>query len=200
MTRAQMEKNPLFAEDGIRGKENVFKSRRLDRINQTTKMQGKAALPFGYMQVKENLLPFGIPESALRTETRLVEEGYTFHRGKDPATSRDIVQFADDPNSIRHYGENQYAIKSDKLPAIPEYVEKFAREYFGEDVSDILNPRDIVDSAGVWDDRQFVSDLWQEFGDRFEREGVLGFKTNDGAVLFPGAGEEHGIVIVEEDS
>lgn len=61
MTRSQQDVNPIFAEDKIRAG-GVFKSRRLDRINQTTRMQGKPLFRFGYEQVKANLAPNGIPD------------------------------------------------------------------------------------------------------------------------------------------
>jgi len=200
MTKAQQDINPLFNEEGIKYSSNVFKSRRLDRINHTAKLVGRPALPFGYTEVKENWFPLGIPgEAQARTESALSQKGYTFHRGKDPATSRDIVQFSDDPSRITSYGANQYAIRKQDLPIVPDYVKKFANEYYGQDVSAEIEPRDIVESAGVWDDRQFVSDLWQQFESRFDREGIIGFQTPDGAVLFPGIGEEQGIVKVEDE-
>jgi hypothetical protein len=61
MTRSQQDVNPIFAADSIRAG-GVFKSRRLDRINQTTRMQGKPLFRFGYEQVKANLAPNGIPD------------------------------------------------------------------------------------------------------------------------------------------
>lgn len=64
MTKAQQDINPLFNSENISAKTNVFKSRRLDRINQTAKLQGRPALPFGYTQVKENWFPLGMPEES----------------------------------------------------------------------------------------------------------------------------------------
>lgn len=134
-------------------------------------------------------------DPGLMTLEDLSNEGYTFHRGKNPEASRDIVQWADDHTTTESYGENVYVIKKSDLKEIPDYVMDYAREYYNnpEDLEDIVNPKDIVDSAGAWDDRQFVSDIWQEFGDRFEQEGIIGFKTRDGAITFPGYGKESGI-------
>ena len=66
MTKAQQDINPLFESEKITSKTNVFKSRRLDRINQTAKLQGRPALPFGYTQVKENWFPLGLPPEDIR--------------------------------------------------------------------------------------------------------------------------------------
>jgi len=63
MTKAQQDINPLFNEEGIKYSSNVFKSRRLDRINHTAKMQGRPALPFGYTEVKGNYFPLGEPST-----------------------------------------------------------------------------------------------------------------------------------------
>lgn len=61
MTKAQQGINPLFVEEGIGYSSNVFKSRRLDRINHSAKLQGRPALPYGHTEVKENYFPLGIP-------------------------------------------------------------------------------------------------------------------------------------------
>lgn len=61
MTPDQQNMNPLFMEDTVKSSTNVFKSRRVDRINQTARLQGRPALPFGYEQVKGNWFPQGDP-------------------------------------------------------------------------------------------------------------------------------------------
>jgi hypothetical protein len=66
MTKAQQDINPLFVEEGIGYSSNVFKSRRLDRINHSAKLQGRPALPFGYTEVKGNYFPLGIPSGDIR--------------------------------------------------------------------------------------------------------------------------------------
>jgi len=212
-TGQRWEANPIFGETNL-SKENVYKTYRIDRISQATKMTGEfVPMPFVYDSVKLNLMPNGLPtldsngtpivKSSL-SQNNLQKQGYVFHRGKDPSSSRDIVQFADDPTGIESYGDKQYAVKKSSLKKIPKYVENFTNSYFKDEVKSgaippEVNPENIVESAGVWDNRQFVSDLWQKFGDRFERDGVIGFQTNDGAVIFPGYGEDHGIIKVVED-
>jgi hypothetical protein len=66
MTKDQQNLNPMFETEGVRYSSNVFKSRRLDRINHTARLVGRPALPFGYEQVKVNLFPVGLPEGDIR--------------------------------------------------------------------------------------------------------------------------------------
>lgn len=81
MTKEQQSYNPLFESEKIDSKTNVFKSRRLDRINQTAKLQGRPALPFGYTQVKENWFPLGLPpEEASYKGENLGEDYRIQHR------------------------------------------------------------------------------------------------------------------------
>jgi hypothetical protein len=61
MTKEQQGINPMFETEGVKYSSNVFKSRRLDRINHTARLVGRPALPFGYDQVKANLFPVGVP-------------------------------------------------------------------------------------------------------------------------------------------
>jgi hypothetical protein len=121
-------------------------------------------------------------------QQRLVDEaarkaGYAMsHRQTKPIMSEkgDVVLFVDDSSSNTSYGSHDFTVKG--LPEIPTYVKEFARQYYGEDGQ--TEPVDILSSAQAWDDRQFVSDLWQQFGDRFMSEDIVGFKTPDGGVVF----------------
>ncbi|MGN0846068.1 MAG: hypothetical protein ACI4RA_01630 [Kiritimatiellia bacterium] len=126
-------------------------------------------------------------------DERLRSLGATFHRGKDPRKTQWIVQWADNPDSITSYGENQYAHLKSHLVEMPKWVYDFAKEYYGgeyteEQIRDGVNPRRIVDAALAWDDPNFVSALYERHSDKIERlaaDGVAGFKTEDGAVSFP---------------
>ena len=57
--------NPLFEIDNISGKDQVFRTYRLDRISQATKATGDSSvkMPFVYEAVKMNLMPNGLPEN-----------------------------------------------------------------------------------------------------------------------------------------
>lgn len=78
-----------------------------------------------------------------------------------------------------HYGEHVWTLKTE-LPPVPQTVIEFAAEFFGVDqteAEELVNPEDIVDSAGAWDDSQFVSEVYQFCGE------PTGFRTPDGAVV-----------------
>ena len=112
------------------------------------------------------------------------------HRGANPETSKDIVQFArieEMESGISSYGKSRYVAKRSDLQEISnaEELKAWTEENYGAGYVAELNPPNIIDSAGAWDDRQFVSDVWgaMESG---ELTMVPGFATADGAVVFPG--------------
>jgi uncharacterized DUF497 family protein len=127
------------------------------------------------------------------------EDQYVYHRGRDPRTTNDIVLAADDRESITSYGKNEYAIPVSALAPMPDWIQDYADKYYadeaesrGESPDNYLPPKAdpdaIVNSADVWDDPQFVQQIWQDNEDAFLNllaRGVYGFKTQDGAVLFP---------------
>ena len=135
--------------------------------------------------------------------SRVRELGGVFHRGKAPDATQYIVEFADDPNEILSYGEHQYVLLPDQLTDVPDYVKDFSLEYFAEEagldpdemsdeqIETFRNgvvPERIVDSAESWDRSDFVSALWEKFSSEFEElidNGIVGFKTPDGAVAWP---------------
>lgn len=122
------------------------------------------------------------------TAQRMVDEaakaaGYLMsHRQAKPVVARkgDVMLFVDNSSVNISYGSHNFAVKD--LPEVPTYVKDFAKDYYGEEGQ--TEPADILESAQAWDDRQFVSDLWQKFENRFLSEGVIGFKTPDGGVVF----------------
>jgi len=66
---------------------------------------------------------------------------------------------------------------------------KFGAEYFTLDeeaAKDLMNPSDIIDSAGAWDDPQFVSEFWQRFENDLLKNGDA-FEVGNGAIAFPGS-------------
>ena len=71
LTKSQKDINPIFEADKITEREGVYKTYRLDRINQTTRLDG-TPLPFVYDAAKQNkmppeirynLFPNGVPEA-----------------------------------------------------------------------------------------------------------------------------------------
>jgi hypothetical protein len=86
-----------------------------------------------------------------------------------------------------HYGKHNFLLKSTDLPEVPDWVKEWASDHpvWGKWYSEeSINPKDIVESAGAWDDENFVSQLWSDNENKFLDEGIYGFKTPDGAVVF----------------
>jgi hypothetical protein len=66
---------------------------------------------------------------------------------------------------------------------------EFGAEYFGLDnqqAEKLMNPSNIVDTAGAWDDPQFVSEFWQRFENDLIRNGDS-LAVGNGAIAFPGS-------------
>ena len=104
-----------------------------------------------------------------RRETSNIETGY-------------VTLFAEDGNE--HYGVHLFRLDSD-LPAVTDELVAWTAEYYGidsDEARDLVDPADIVDSAGAWDDNQFASDLWQAM-EACQVEMVAGYRTQDGAVV-----------------
>ncbi len=105
-----------------------------------------------------------------------------------------VLQFAEDGNE--HYGPHVWELKT-PLQAVPDWVldfalnreeaqkwietEGFSVEEARERLWEELNPADIVDTAGLWDSPDFVSELWQYM--EYTGKEVAGFKTPAGAVI-----------------
>jgi hypothetical protein len=121
------------------------------------------------------------------------------HRQGSPILSdRHIMLFAlrndgnpSNPWRNDNYGKYNFLLKSSDLPEIPDWVKQWALDHpvhgkwLNEDnIEASINPEDIVDSAGLWDEAEFVSHLWNENENKFLDEEIYGFKTPDGAVVF----------------
>jgi len=113
------------------------------------------------------------------------------HRGKSPELSTFIVQFADIEeahNGISSYGRNLWYAKSSDLGDASNPGQD-VENWIAENYPDYnINPSNIINSAEAWDDLQFVSDIWQagaEFGSWLNE---AGYRTSDGAVVFPASG------------
>jgi hypothetical protein len=63
MSPSMRDVNPLFEADKVGYKDNVYKTYRVDRISQATKMTGDThiPMPFNYDRAKLNLMPNGLP-------------------------------------------------------------------------------------------------------------------------------------------
>lgn len=92
----------------------------------------------------------------------------------------------------RTYGSHQWEIDPNaKLTNVLELrkaIESAAEEHGlprgYDDVDDLMkniNPRDIVDSAGAWDDEDFMRWFYEHIQEQY---GISGVETRDGAVVF----------------
>lgn len=106
------------------------------------------------------------------------------HRRQSKELSEHVMLFAEDGNE--HYGDHVWTLKSE-LPRASESQEliDYAAEFYGvdhEEAENLIDPENIVDTAGAWDDVDFVRNLWNEM----EMSGiktVAGYRTFDGAVV-----------------
>lgn len=104
------------------------------------------------------------------------------HRRGSKKLSDDIMLFAKEGNE--HYGDHVWILKS-KLPQISKQVIEFAMDFYNVDedeAKELVDPDDIVSDAGAWDDRQFVSELWQEMESGSIKQSA-GYSTYDGAIV-----------------
>ena len=100
-----------------------------------------------------------------------------------------VVLFAENGNE--HYGDVCYQLGTD-LPKVSDEIIAFAANYYAvdaEEATELVDPANIVDTAGAWDDTQFVSDLWQEMESGKISESA-GYRTQDGAVVIDRYGVE----------
>jgi hypothetical protein len=89
-----------------------------------------------------------------------------------------------DEGGNENYGPIETLAKSSDYQEPSDDVVNFASKYYNinqEEARRLLEPTSIVDDAGAWDDKQFVSDLWQAM-DSKELPEQTGFKTPNGAV------------------
>lgn len=111
-----------------------------------------------------------------------------------------VVLFAEDGNNI-NYGEHAWALK-DQLPEVPEDVIAFAEEFFEidrDEAIEAVNPDNIIDSAGAWDNSQFVFELWNAMENGSVKE-EKGFMTPDGAVILDPLSANLEYVFGDEDA
>lgn len=129
--------------------------------------------------------------------------GMTYYRRTNAGTPFNNVpwaMFSESDGAVAHYGKNKWTFDDSQLPraevldaTTPAGQREIARALLRD--RDLLralgahpkklaqeaNPRNIVDSAGLWDNPDIVQSLWNNL---FERAGYRAAKTADGAVVF----------------
>lgn len=81
-----------------------------------------------------------------------------------------------------HYGDFAWTINPASLVEIPAALIAYCANYYGIDADAalaLLDPASIVDSAGAWDDPDFVTS-WCDIRSDWD---VAGYHTQDGAVV-----------------
>lgn len=99
-----------------------------------------------------------------------------------PKTTGYAVLFSKRDNE--HYGDHIWVLKT-KLPSIPKEVIKFCKDFYQISISeaeDLLDPEEIVEHAGAWDDPDFVTALWEAM-EQGDLKYSPGYRTWDGAVV-----------------
>ena len=75
---------------------------------------------------------------------------------------------------------------------IADEIQALAQDYFGYELSDDdISPPDIVDSAGMWDNMDFVQEVWDNILERIydETGEIPAVKTADGLLVFGADGK-----------
>ena len=105
----------------------------------------------------------------------------TFGRTRDP--------LGDTYGPYRFVATDKNAID---VSDIADEIQTLARDYFGHELSDDeLSPPDIVDSAGMWDNMDFVQEVWDNILERIydETGEIPAVKTADGLLVFGADGK-----------
>lgn len=136
---------------------------------------------------------------------------YRFHNNINGMSDYGYAMFADDRRRVEEgYGPNEFRVRHRDLAEVSDYIDEAARklaedyengrlpyeleqlfehaetngktaEAFAEELAALFDPKDIVDSAGAWDN----GDLMQWFYENIaEPHGIRGVKTRDGAIVF----------------
>jgi hypothetical protein len=180
-----------FVENKGRNKDyTTRKTMYRDPISKAVPSQGSRFMPekldSDYMKAVES--------GDVEAQQRMVDEvakraGYDLsHRRqktRNHSQSKNVMQFVlRDEGGNENYGPIETLAKSSDYQEPSDDVVNFASKYYNinqEEARRLLEPTSIVDDAGAWDDKQFVSDLWQAMESK-ELPEQTGFKTPNGAV------------------
>jgi len=153
----------------------------LDKLQGSQLLAAKTGLRELYRQLQQER--DGVVQAGRRKKTtaayyRQYEPGALTHRRHSPRLSDYVVLFTDDEERNQHYGDHVWTLNTD-LPEVPDYIIEFAADYYDVDLKEaeeLVDPPNIVDSAGAWDDPEFVYAVWEQFEEP-------GYRTYDGAVV-----------------
>ena len=108
------------------------------------------------------------------------------HRRHEASLNNGFAILFCDNDENAHYGDHVWTLNSDlPLASDSEQLVSFTADYYSvsvDEAAELVNPSRIVDTAGAWDDQDFVSELWQAM-EQGQLKEVAGYRTNDGAVV-----------------
>lgn len=97
---------------------------------------------------------------------------------------------AEDNYSLHQFGDYNFVAHDREaidVDDIKDEIQKLALEYLGAELEDeVINPPDIVESAGMFDNEDFVQFLWDNYFEKiYEESGEIpAVKTEDGLIVF----------------
>lgn len=173
-------------------------------------------------QIKSNIIILHLGKSrdtvSMSTQDKISAPDFGLsHRRRDgqhPTETGHVILFADNSEENENYGPEAYEVDQNVLGPVPQWViDWYAdsdvlaswaglngvedRDEILEQAESELNPENIVESAGFWDDNQLVSDFWQANEARLVEESIIGFRLHHGAVVFDSSSSPEAIRKVE---
>lgn len=137
----------------------------------------------------------------METAQRMVDDaakaaGYTYRRNArnvlSPMNSVNThYMFVEsDGSELSVYGENKYVANKENAIDLNEdasEIERLAEEFYGEQIArEEITPPDIVMSAGVWDDLDFVEYVWDNYLEEiyYETDSIPAVIAGNGLIVF----------------
>ena len=149
----------------------------LDAKNELQDMVFEKAYSLGYTYRRNTRNPYN-PQNNAAPYYMFVD---TFGRTQDP--------LGDTYGPYRFVATDKNAID---VSDIADEIQTLAQDYFGYELSDDdISPPDIVDSAGMWDNMDFVQEVWDNILERIYNETgeIPAVKTADGMLIFGADGK-----------
>lgn len=115
---------------------------------------------------------------------------YRFTDSSNPMSNLGHAMLSNDPYTNANYGDNLFVFNGDNAVGINTLTDKIIQklqeddDYCDMDINELaslFNPRDIVDSAGAWDDNNLVAWFWNNIAEPMD---IMAITTNDGAIVF----------------
>ena len=110
---------------------------------------------------------------------------YYNYRRNESEMNEEIIFCSNNDVDSRHYGDIQRVfVATANTDTNHEEITNHAVNFYGcsvEEAIEMINPSEIVMSAGAWDDIDFINFLYEDTNYFSKYDGIV---TNDGAVFF----------------